>query len=319
MTPGTRCRIVVLFLCALVAQGCNRPTPGNIMSLPATGSVPEAIDIAVITVIPEEYEAFVGKLSAPLPLPVCAGCTNRYAWVTAEVQSGARKNPLRIAVGMIGEPGLTAGALATQRAIERFRPRYILLVGIAGGIPERVHRGDVVVANAVWNYDYGSLDRTFTPRLDFTYRPDEALLQAALALDAPWQKEIRTPAPEPVSPVRRSGSNASGYKVVETLATEFIDRVLQRDPAIVSIEMEGAGAAAAVEEAREQGVDVGLLMIRGISDIPQPRGKPLLGDKPDREKWKAYAADAAASFALTLIRSGWPAAVQGRREGARGS
>lgn len=297
--------VLALFSMVFTLGGCD--TRQSATPLPVAAGQAPAVDIVIITVIPEEYHALVGKIRSESVPPACTRCVDRYAWVRTPVSAvGNDSRTYQVVVGMIGEPGLTAGALAVQRAVHRFQPRYILLVGVAGGIPDRVDRGDVVVADAIWNYDYGSLEQAFKPRLDFLYRPDRQLLEAALSLQAPWQQDITAKPPAPAQPALHRGPNGSGYKVVEHLATGFVDALFRLSPDMITVEMEGAGAAAAVEEARQHGTPVGLLMIRGISDIPESAGKPLFGDKRDRELWKAYAADAAASFALSLIRHNWP-------------
>jgi hypothetical protein len=53
-------------------------------------------------------------------------------------------------------------------------------------------------------------------------------------------------------------------------------------------------------------------MIRGISDLVEKKqggedGAPGEQDRnPQRDLWKRYAADVAASFAVGLIESNWP-------------
>jgi nucleoside phosphorylase len=99
--------------------------------------------------------------------------------------------------------------------------------------------------------------------------------------------------------------------VIETSSSEFFADISRAKPDITAVEMEGAGAAAAVREANELGADVGFLMIRGISDLVQPAGdgsgEPVtLVRNPQRDLWKDYAADVAATFAVEMIRSSWP-------------
>ena len=59
----------------------------------------------------------------------------------------------------IGEMGMTAAAATTMKVIFTFRPRYIIMVGIAAGVVkeelEDQRYGDVVVADVVWNYSMG--------------------------------------------------------------------------------------------------------------------------------------------------------------------
>lgn len=286
----------------LMLAGCGREEG---CESPSSRTGAGCVDIAILTVIPEEYFAVVGKLAVDEVPAACRDCVNRYGWVYAELDSPQHEKPYRVVVGMAGEAGTTSGALAAQRALLRFRPRHLLLVGVAGGLPDRLRQGDVVLSESIWSYDYGAVDRRFWPRQDFTFRPDPRLLTAGLALEAPWQDDIESESPEPSRvPALRSGQIGSGNKVIEFMGSDFADGVLAANPQIVGVEMEGAGAAAAVEEARVQGQPVGFLMIRGISDVPRDLG--VLGDKKERELWKRYAADAAASYTLRLIRDNWP-------------
>lgn len=59
----------------------------------------------------------------------------------------------------IGEMGMTAAAATTMKVIYTFRPRYIIMVGIAAGIAradvEEQMYGDVIVPDVVWNYSAG--------------------------------------------------------------------------------------------------------------------------------------------------------------------
>ncbi|MBR4204211.1 MAG: hypothetical protein IKQ92_01900 [Clostridia bacterium] len=59
----------------------------------------------------------------------------------------------------IGEMGMTAAAATAMKVIFTFRPRYLIMVGIAAGVAknelEDQRYGDVVVADVVWNYSAG--------------------------------------------------------------------------------------------------------------------------------------------------------------------
>jgi hypothetical protein len=53
------------------------------------------------------------------------------------------------------------------------------------------------------------------------------------------------------------------------------------------------------------------MMVRGISDVirAHPEGEVRPGktyEDPERERWRDYAADVAATFAAELIRTRWP-------------
>jgi nucleoside phosphorylase len=105
------------------------------------------------------------------------------------------------------------------------------------------------------------------------------------------------------------GEAASGNKVIERGTSTYFAQSLGLNASIVAVEMEGAGAAAAVGSDHERGGTSGFLMIRGISDLVEAEASaavPERGRNPDRDVWKAYAADVAASFAIELVGSSWP-------------
>ena len=57
------------------------------------------------------------------------------------------------------EMGMTAAATLTMKLIEHFRPKYVIMAGIAAGTLDESKNeqlyGDVVIANMVWNYSNG--------------------------------------------------------------------------------------------------------------------------------------------------------------------
>ena len=59
----------------------------------------------------------------------------------------------------ISEMGMTAAAATAMKVIYTFRPRYIIMVGIAAGIArtefEEQMYGDVILPDVVWNYSAG--------------------------------------------------------------------------------------------------------------------------------------------------------------------
>ena len=59
----------------------------------------------------------------------------------------------------IGEMGMPAAAATAMKVIYTFRPRYIIMVGIAAGIAksefEEQMYGDVILPDIVWNYSAG--------------------------------------------------------------------------------------------------------------------------------------------------------------------
>ncbi len=83
------------------------------------------------------------------------GDTQKYYEASFE-RDGER---FRVVTARQSEMGMTAAGVLTMKMISAFRPRYVIMVGIAAGIAHRnavdqVY-GDVVVPNVVWDYSSG--------------------------------------------------------------------------------------------------------------------------------------------------------------------
>jgi nucleoside phosphorylase len=90
----------------------------------------------------------------------------------------------------IGEMGMTAAAATSMKVIFTFRPRYLIMVGIAAGVVkeelEDQRYGDVIVPDVIWNYSAGKFvspdmaeiqygNMGFLPRSTSEYIPEEIL------------------------------------------------------------------------------------------------------------------------------------------------
>jgi len=90
----------------------------------------------------------------------------------------------------IDEMGMTAAAATAMKLIFQFRPRYLIMVGIAAGVVkaelEDQRYGDVVVPDVIWNYSSGKFvspdmadiqygNMGFLPRSTATTIPEEII------------------------------------------------------------------------------------------------------------------------------------------------
>jgi len=273
----------------------------------------ERIDVAVITVLPEEYHAVEKRLTGSVPDPGTDASPNLFAWRTGQARSADGTNCYRVVLGMPDRATNIPCALAAFITIQRWKPRYFFLVGIAGGFTEdNLAVGDVVLASVIYGYEYGKLKRLFVPRPDFTFRPDQALLAGAKAYakTTDWQLGISVARPDESPPSQSKvveGRVASGDKVVDEPSSAFFRQVRKAFPKLVAVEMEGCGASSAADQAASANLPVHFLMVRGISDMPPPSGfREARHRTAQRSQWKAYAADAAAAFCLAYITSGLP-------------
>ena len=141
-------------------------------------------DVAILTVTDTEYNAvkyFCDWQEYRVP-----GDEQLYETCAFE-RDGKQYNAVLV---QFPEMGMTAAATGTMKLIHAFRPRYVIMVGIAAGVAlENVAQqiyGDVIAADVVWNYASGKFvspemsyisfgDVGFIPRSTRVSIPEEVL------------------------------------------------------------------------------------------------------------------------------------------------
>ncbi len=266
----------------------------------------QSADAVILTVLPEEYDAVCAQLSCLRPPSSNSSTPNLYAWQFGDVACKKSNGIYTVALGMMGHAGTIESALATIEAIHLWHPRYIFFTGIAGGL-SGLNKGDVIIADIIYGYEYGKIDKSFLPRGNWTYKADKGLLNgaSAYALRPNWHERIQMIPPVKTVPKVISGEIASGDKVVDNPTNDFFIQVLKAWPKIKAVEMEGAGVGCAMEQAHSLGFVVGFVMVRGISDVPRAADEEIRGTQ-ERDTWKRYAADTAAAFTTGFIADGLP-------------
>lgn len=149
---------------------------------------------AIITVTPTEEAGFHRMYNDWRPLKT-DGDEQQY-YETSFTLNGS---VCKIVTARSGEMGMTAAGVLTTKMIATFRPKYVIMVGIAAGVAHKKNvdqvYGDVVVPNVVWDYSSGkfvSAKRAsvtfggvgFIPRPHFV-DTDESILEAVrLAMES---------------------------------------------------------------------------------------------------------------------------------------
>ena len=305
--------LVVSQLDELLAADADRRTTAV-----ATGPVEAgqaSVDVAIITILEEEYEAVLRLLKRVRQVVGSATLDNQHAWVVGEVDAPQAPVPYTVALAMSPRAGTNAAVIATKNTLQAFDPRCILIVGVAGGLGD-LNLADVVVADRICAYEYGKIDHGFQPRDELDSPTDAALASAARTLAARhpgWYGELDQPDElQHLSPQIVVGHVGSGDKVVDDPTDAFFVSIMRSRPKLRAVEMEGAGAAAAIQDAREMQRAVSFGMIRGISDLPREGGSQLgrragqSGQTETRDAWKVPASASAATAAIQLIRLSWP-------------
>ncbi|MBW8086825.1 hypothetical protein IGW14_01900 [Streptomyces hygroscopicus subsp. hygroscopicus] len=241
-------------------------------------------DVVVLTALEVEYRAVRAHLEEPRPAPAERGAL----FELGVFRDGPAERT--VAIHMTG-PGNPGAAASVERAAALFAPRAVLFVGVAGGVKD-VALGDVVAADAVYDYETGKDTETgFLPRQK-TYQSAYGLVQLArlVAAGDAWQWRIPPGdgAPRPRAHVKPL---AAGGRVVAHHRSDVGRRLAAGAGDALAVDMEGFGFLAGAYV--NQHLDA--LVIRGVSD--------LLGDKGEAhdERWQPVASRHAAAFAFELI------------------
>lgn len=253
----------------------------------------ERIDFLLVTALPEERDALLAQLPGYTRVPPRRDDVHVYfsANVTTADEAGRYQIVVMPLLGM----GRVNAATATAEAIKRWRPRHVVLVGIAGGIAARnVGLGDLLISEQVVDYELQKLTAKGIEVRWSVHKASRRLYAAALnVIGDAWTKRIATKKPDEGVPRIHLGPIASGDKVVAVQSV--LDEYRNVWPALIGVEMEAAGVASACFAAARQPE---FFMVRGVSDLAD-EGK----NAPGTEVFRRYACDVAAAYVVELIRN----------------
>jgi nucleoside phosphorylase len=119
--------------------------------------VTKHVDIVVLTVIPVELEA--ARSALEIDARERETSDDGTVYFRGVVRSELVRRDYEIILACIGSAGNPGAAAAAAIAITRYRPRVVLLVGIAAGMRGKTRIGDVVVSERVVAYEPAVLVR----------------------------------------------------------------------------------------------------------------------------------------------------------------
>ncbi|MCI0575937.1 MAG: hypothetical protein L0332_25540 [Chloroflexi bacterium] len=281
------------------------------------------VDVVILTVLDEESVAVRHRISGLVAVPGSVKVPNIYGWEIGDIPRVNGGVPYRVVLSQVGHAGNIMSTITTFITVQQWQPRYVFLVGIAGGFAhDGLTLGDVVVSDHIWGYEYGKIrsqTAMFEPRPDFTYRCDIGLINGTrkfIQRNPNWNNAIKVVPPKVNQPKSKVlwGPVASGEKVIDEAERGFFISVLEKSPKLLAVEMEGIGAAAAIDQANAMGYSQGFIMIRGISDMPDAKTEETFdktAGQSERDLWKLYAAEAAATLTVAYIADGLPIPPRG--------
>lgn len=232
-------------------------------------------------------------------------------------------NDLTVAVLPVGRMGESAMQAATTDAIRTWRPRDVILIGIAGSLDaENLLLGDVIVPAKVFGCTEAKAkvvdgeerrdfrktgDRAASALIDIMRAVNiddsmreswRASCRASIDEGSPLYKHLRGQDSEDARPsihISFNDSLASGTDVIASkkAATELKEQV---DPTIRAVEMESRGVFEAVERFDEK---IRILIVRGISDYADEDKAAI--EKDFKDGWRRFSMENAVRLVLTMI------------------
>ncbi len=269
-----------------------------------------SMDVGIVIALREEFAEFYNEIKTR-----CKAFrdeeTGRY-YYQFEHTSMDSKDQYRCIATFAGEIGLVKASLITQRLISQWRPRTLVMLGIAAALSKDVRIGDVVIASQVDAYLENSKAIPATGRDGYVfsfsgevYRSSSDLLNTIRNFEfahgeffQDWQarctQELHQFLPkeilEQLTARKRlrdqvqmfDGHLASGPTVGAAL--DFKDWLKTRDRKYLALEMEAGGLMAAVYD---QADPKRTLVLRGISDDGDEHKEEL--DKMGEGAFRRYA------------------------------
>ena len=249
--------------------------------------------VALIVATDPEESAIRNMYAEWTPVEVSG---DRQAYYEASFQKDGKT--CRVIYARQGQMGMTAAASLSMKMICNFRPRYLMMVGVAAGISlheldEQIY-GDVIVADVIWNYAAGK----FVPleegtikcgNLGFKPRPYAIMMDQKVR---PYvEAAIRSPENQNHVHIGPMASGSSVVANAEILNKQI--RTLYRDTA--GLDMEAFAVAYAAQDATEPRPTA--LIVKSVCDYTNPE---------KTEQYQKFAAYTGAEFAKLLYENYLP-------------
>lgn len=254
----------------------------------------ETCHFAILTIIPEELDAVKKIFGLDETVE-----KNGRTYFRGTVNSGGRVYTI-VCAKSTDRSNNWAANFATS-VIDTWNPKFLFVVGIAGGIfgNDNLKLGDVVVSkNVTYTEVKKRIEGKSLPRSSPLPLPGLILRNTHdVAKEKEWWNVISSERPDEEKPKAILGEILAS----ETLwgdpnDPELLDLLEKYDKAN-AVDMESGGVASAVYD-KSTTHDTKYIVIRGISDFCNKEG-----NQEARDTWKKYAAESAAAYALTLIKT----------------
>jgi nucleoside phosphorylase len=257
-------------------------------------------DVLLITALADELQSVKEAFAAEGAWLLESRAGNTYdAWSTSVVTDAGTK--LVVVATRASAMGMTPAAIRTTQAIQRFRPRLVVMTGVAAGTKSAArHLGDPLIADPCVDYASGKVS---AEKGKLIFEPDPY----PLPLDANvrtvltevtskglYLDEIRRTWPgnrPPESLNAHVGPLASGDQVID--AKGPVAEVKKRWRKLIGLEMEVYAVYRAAREAAAP--QPAYFCVKSVCDFAE--------DKADA--WQPYARYVASHYARRIVLSEW--------------
>ncbi|MBB5353673.1 nucleoside phosphorylase [Haloferula luteola] len=255
------------------------------------------VDFAIITALSDPE--FRQVMQVFPELDALATCRYSPTWHHGSVETNNGNRT--IVAASAGSMGSASAAILTQRIISEYRPKVILLLGIAAGSRGEVIIGDVVFGNYVFTHDSGKRklkgdEVVFEPSphpLNVDLGTAARVAEPGQAAEIMCEAVHAWPAPVPDGRLKlRVGPVACGNQVIAT-ADVMKELAARQDRKLLALDMESHGVILTCESESE----------------PKPRGFVLKGicdyaDESKADDFQPFAAFMSAMVARKLVERG---------------
>lgn len=273
-------------------------------------------DVLILTALDEELRPILANAEAS-QLKHFEGASE---FVFSDSQGDIRRG----VAFAIGRSGQASAASTAQSLITFFRPKLALMIGFCAGIEGKAKKGDIVVFDTVYDWDYGKWyadelaaaglgptsesgkSRSSNGPAQFGARPRpiavdsiktnalvRRLLEDADAITAPFSGEITLVSNGERDRVNLvTGSAASGSAVVAS--TEIVNQIRMLSDSMKAIDMESYGFYHAC--ANTKAVQPSFLCIKSVADW---------ADHTKDDRFHEFCCKAAARIAFLVVEKYW--------------
>jgi nucleoside phosphorylase len=273
-------------------------------------------DVAILTALHFELKAFERLLNNKAEMVSKANLIikDTTAYYRTQLQCSREKiNLIYATEERMGMPSITSLA---SRMIINFRPKYLIIIGIAAGVPDETKIGDLLITSNAYNYGSGKLklEKTGAKNADGTdlmkeifipygdhialeeqlrnsfikYKTEHALLQKLKeGFELLRKYDFSTPE-------IHLGPFASGAAVIAN--ENVVNSLLKNEGKLIGFDMEAYGVFAAARTLKTFGNSTKPISIKAVADFGDSHKS-----NPNKELFQSYAAHTSANFLFEYL------------------